>query len=482
MSRRTSRSSGADQRPSRSPQTRDAGPPVRSTLQRQYALATGLFVILVLGIIFLFGHLISRSLSRRYLEDVLMSGREEAQELAREIGSTGGRDLYEVVEKRRETLLRRNLDLAQKQVLESITVHDKQGNIVYTATFRSSEQIPGEVAQDLELGGSLGDQDVKETENTYEIRAPVGNIGDVVVGVSKGRLAERVTRLRGELLQQTLLVAGLTLITLVGAFMFVWHLIQRTRRLEAQRHAAEELAALGTLAANLAHEIRNPLNSINLNLELLEEDIAGVSGEIGQSVTSTRREVGRLARLVSDFLTYARPTSPGRDEVMVQQLLRDVVDFLRAEARNMGVHLRLAGELPDVAVEGDAGQLRQVVINLVLNAVQAVAELSPDRRVVELGAEADESSVSLVVRDRGPGLPPEELVRVREAFYTKRRGGTGLGLAIAERIARAHGGRVELGNLEPVGFEAVLVLPLSRGDGKMGADSEAAGPHRRRDS
>jgi len=170
---------------------------------------------------------------------------------------------------------------------------------------------------------------------------------------------------------------------------------------------------------------------------------------------------------VSDFLSYARPSEAVLDEISVRALLEEVLAFLRAEATSLGVHLRIAPEVPDVAIIPDDSQLRQVLLNLVLNAVQAVTGLEPDRRVVELAASADDSWVALVVRDRGPGIPDAELERVRSAFYTRRRGGTGLGLAIADRFVRAQGGRIELVNLERRGFEARVVLPMDPRDVKM---------------
>jgi len=460
---RSRRKSGASGLPSLG----STGSPSGTSFERQYAIATAVFAVLVIGIIFVFGQLISQSLSRRYLEDVLISGREEAQKVAEEIGASGTADVRHVFEKRREELVRTLEGVAQRKVLESIEVTDPNGEVVFTSFFRSTEQVSEEIADHLEISGTLSDQDVTETESSYRITVPLGEIGEVVLNVSKGRIAERVVRLRRELLKQTIKVAVLTLLTLVVAFGFVWRLIQRTRRLEAQRREAQELAALGSLAANLAHEIRNPLNSINLNLELLEEDLEGEADEAVSSLVSTRQEVGRLARLVSDFLTYARPTEPQTARIRADILVEEVVEFLRGEARRMGVHLRALGAHDDVCLMADSGQLRQVLLNLVLNAVQATAKLEPDRRVVELRVESTDSHAAIIVRDRGDGIPPDELVRVRRAFYTRRRGGTGLGLAIAERIVTAHRGRLELVNLEPKGFEARVVLPRGDDDGKL---------------
>ena len=128
----------------------------------------------------------------------------------------------------------------------------------------------------------------------------------------------------------------------------------------------------------------------------------------------------------------------------------------------------------------DDAQLRQVVLNLVLNAIQAVSGLAAERRVVELTAVDGDSQVSVVVRDRGDGVPDVELMRVRRAFYTRRRGGTGLGLAIAERFAEAQGGWIELENLLPVGFEARVVLPTCDSGVKMSGRGPAEAGRRGR--
>ena len=436
--------------------------------QQQYMLAAGVFALAVVAIILLFGHLISRSLSKRYLEDVLIAGREDATQLAKEMAKQGGTNVYDVIEKNREVLQQHVAGLAQKLVFQSITVTDKNGKVVYRASFRSQENIPSSLAtKELEVGGNLSDQVVKETQDSYQIPAPIGKVGEVILSVSKGKLAKRVVRLRRQLLQQTMTVAGATLLTLIGAFFFVWHLVERTQRLEAKKKEAEELAALGSLAANLAHEIRNPLNSINLNLEMLEEDLQAQDAGTRESLVSTTREVGRLSRLMTDFLTYARPQGTLREQVRLAPLLHNMEAFLRAEAAEAKVHLRLAQDLPNVTIRGDEGQLRQVLINLVLNAVQAVKDLEPARRVVELVMEVREHEVALLVRDRGEGVPNEELGRIKEAFYTKRPGGTGLGLAVAERVARNHGGRLSLRNLDSEGFEAGVVLPLPDEDVKI---------------
>ncbi|MEJ2190700.1 MAG: hypothetical protein P8Y93_15125 [Acidobacteriota bacterium] len=220
----------------------------RGSLQRQYSVAAGVLLLLVLGIIFLFGHLIAGSLSRRYLEDVLAGGRDEARRIAEELGGEDATEL-DVIERRREVLTRTLEGDPERRIWESIEVTDSSGKIVFSSKLQSREEIPEELASDLELQGALSDQDVTETETPYRITVPIGEVGNVVLNVDRQQVASRVAKVRTELLTQTITIASLTLTTLIAAFVFVWLLIQRTRRLEAQRHEAEEMAALGGLAA-----------------------------------------------------------------------------------------------------------------------------------------------------------------------------------------------------------------------------------------
>jgi len=440
------------------------------SLQRKYAIATAVFALLIVTIIFLFGHFIAGSLSKRYLEDMLLMGRQDAQRVADTVAATGSNGVRELhgVSRTRTELYRTLEGLAKKEVIEMVEVYGPDGKRVFSSEFHSTEQLPDVDASQLELQGSLDSRDWKETRDTFTVKAPIGKVGSVVLHLSKAALGRSVGRLRKELLERTLAVALLTLFTLIGAFVLIWKLIQRTRRLEQRHQEARELAVLGSLAANLAHEIRNPLNSINLNLELVEEDLGdGVAESAALSLGETRKEVRRLGRLVSDFLTYARPGQGVYEEIDLGEIAGGVETFLGEEARRRGVFLQGAAESEALPVRGDAGQLRQVLMNLVLNAIQAVEDLAAEKRVVEIVLEPGEQEIACRVRDRGEGVPEEELLKIREAFFTKKRGGSGLGLAIADRVMREHGGRLELKNIPQGGFEAGIVLPRSTGSGKM---------------
>ncbi|HPC83832.1 MAG TPA: ATP-binding protein [Thermoanaerobaculaceae bacterium] len=419
---------------------------------RKYLIVATIFVVALAASFWLFATLLAEQLSRSYLEDVLLSGRAHAEEIART--AEGGQSIYQVVEQRRESLERLSDALARQRVVESVQVYDKLGKLVYQTVTNIDGLSGGFAEQGTDLLLPTSKEDVVETKHEYQIRTPLSDIGTVVVRIPKEALGTRIEDLRRRLLLRAGVAGGVTIAVLMGAVAFIWHLVQRNAELEERRRLNDELAALGTLAANLAHEIRNPLNALSINLELLEEELAGGS-QPPEATRLARREVARLARLVNDFLVYARPTPPRLEEVELGPLVEEVAELMRGECERAGIELRV--QPCEAAVKADRGQLFQVLVNLAQNACQAVAA-SP-RKVVTLAASADDTSAVLEVLDTGPGISRGDMPRVREAFFSRRKGGTGLGLAIADRVVASHGGTLALLNQPEGGLRARIVLP-----------------------
>lgn len=422
-------------------------------LKRQYVVTAVVLVALLGGAFVLFAKLLVEQLSRSYLEDVLLSGKSHAEEVARTIEGEG--PLYNVVEHRRESLDKISEALARQEVVDTVQVYDSRGKLVYQTTTATDGLTGGFPDGNLDLWSSSGGENVVETQREYQIRTPVKDLGTVVVKIPKAALGGRIDELRRRLLVSAATAGGVAVTVLGLAVAFIWHLVKRNAELEGRRHLAEEMAALGSLAANLAHEIRNPLNALSINLELLEEDLAGRQGG-ADGVELARREVGRLTRLVNDFLVYARPTPPSPEEFDGFELLNEVAELLRPGAEREGVTLDVEGS--PTRVWADRGQIFQVLVNLAQNACQVLAGSPRKLVVLHLGVVGHE--VHLEVRDTGPGIADAELHLVRQAFFSRRKGGTGLGLAIAERIVTGHQGRLDLVNQASGGLVARIVLPV----------------------
>ncbi|HET7295062.1 MAG TPA: GAF domain-containing protein [Vicinamibacteria bacterium] len=226
----------------------------------------------------------------------------------------------------------------------------------------------------------------------------------------------------------------------------------------------ERMALLGTFASGLAHEVRNPLNSIALQLSLLERRIAGVDSklmdQLEELVGVIREEIRRLDALVGDFLYFSKTSRIQFQDGDLDALMDEVTRLLRPEARGAGVTLRrqrTGGAVPRLRM--DAEKIKQVVINLVRNAIEAM----PDGGLVALESGARDGRALVVVRDNGPGLP--DGIDVFQLFVTTKPKGTGLGLSIAQQIVLAHGGEIGASSEPGKGTTFTIALPLEDAHG-----------------
>jgi signal transduction histidine kinase len=199
---------------------------------------------------------------------------------------------------------------------------------------------------------------------------------------------------------------------------------------------------------------------------------AAVSQSRRRLLSIARSEIGRLERLVTDFLTYARPRALELEELPAADLLRGVRDLMAPQIDAAGAQVEIDDRSRGARVRVDPGMMRQLLINLMQNALQATADLQAPARV-RLSTACEEERVVLDVEDNGPGIDPADRERVFELFYSTRKGGTGLGLAVVERIARAHGGRLEILAGAEGGARIRLSLPQSKSAPSSSTASES---------
>ncbi len=213
-------------------------------------------------------------------------------------------------------------------------------------------------------------------------------------------------------------------------------------RQQAALRRAERLAAVGRISAQITHEIRNPLNAIGLNTELLAEEIAALPeppGEALQMVASISREVDRLNAVTEHYLRFARLPRPELERVDLNGLLGGLLDFLAPElaAASLSVRRELAGGIPPI--RGDEARLRGAFLNLLRNAREA----TPGGGSITVRTRPLEGCVELLIRDTGGGIPPGDLTRIFEPFYSTKERGTGLGLAFTHQVIEEHGGTIQ---------------------------------------
>jgi signal transduction histidine kinase len=236
--------------------------------------------------------------------------------------------------------------------------------------------------------------------------------------------------------------------------------VTEQERLRARLGEAERMAAVGELAAGLAHEIRNPLAAIVNAATLLEDEDTLTPEERASILEAVKTETRRLNTTLSDFLLFARPRELKRQLGDIRQVVEHVTALLQKERTRPGgiqVEVQVDPTIPLFAF--DADQLTQVLWNIALNGVEAMQRRG--RLTLDVGRHNGEVLISIA--DTGPGIPPEERWRIFQPFFSKKPGGTGLGLAIAQRIATAHGGRIELESVAERGSCFTIYLPLMEG-------------------
>jgi signal transduction histidine kinase len=251
--------------------------------------------------------------------------------------------------------------------------------------------------------------------------------------------------------------AALANAQLVGSLQRSYVELKQAQRALVRR---ERLAAIGELAALVAHEVRNPLGAIANSAALLKREVAA-DGQGEQLLAIVREETHRMDRIVSDLLDFARPDGVSPSAVSLATVVRDAVDSARPDADKSGVELSLT-QVEALVARVDPHLLRRALLNLISNAVQSSQR--GDRVSIEL--RRDGGGAILQVSDEGAGIEPGDVDRVFEPFFTTRATGTGLGLTVVQRFAEAHGGSVEVSSRPGGGTRFVL---------RIGADAFQSG-------
>ncbi|HVT89418.1 MAG TPA: ATP-binding protein [Tepidisphaeraceae bacterium] len=251
------------------------------------------------------------------------------------------------------------------------------------------------------------------------------------------------------------LLIGLLMAGGVGAWAY-----RRLMALERRARQAERLAELGTLTGGLAHEIKNPLSTVQLNLQLLQEDIApdAAQGRILNRLKTVQNETSRLREILDDFLRYAGRLELDRKPVELNELLEELVDFFSPQAQANGVRLRLQKSPSPTTAAIDSRLIKQALLNLMLNGVQAMTN-NGGELILALKANPDSAVIDVI--DTGGGIPADAVDKIFHAYYSTKKTGTGLGLPMAKRIIEEHGGRLIVASEPGKGTDFRLTLPLN---------------------
>jgi two-component system sensor histidine kinase PilS (NtrC family) len=376
--------------------------------------------------------------------------------------------LAEQVRSKEEELKRRMIDYRQlerlykhivQNVVSGLATVDGEGKI--TSFNRMAEEItgrrfeevyqeeidslfPGVHAWSRSVGGTGGEGWSRLRLPRWETRYPRRDGTSLILGFSISPLKDANDREMGSIL--------------------IFQDLTRLREMEEHLKRSDRLAAIGKMAAGIAHEIRNPLASISGSIEILKEEMES-SPQNQQLMGIVLREVNRLNSLIADFLLFARPISPGKEEIRLNALIEEILQMFR-NGPEFNPRIRLETQFgDDLRIQGDPHQIRQVFWNLFINAAQAMPDGGTLR--VELRRNSpsalpsrDRPCGEVEVRDSGTGIGPEEMGKIFDPFFTTKEKGTGLSLSIVHSIVEAYGGKITVQSQVGKGTTFRILLPI----------------------
>jgi signal transduction histidine kinase len=247
---------------------------------------------------------------------------------------------------------------------------------------------------------------------------------------------------------------------LANQFNLMTEELEKTRELQKQLQEAEKSAVVGRLASAIAHEIRNPLNYINLSLDHLRKkfkpDDESKQENFEKLTSQLKIEVDRINQQISDFLRYSRPTRLELKPINIRESVEDSLRIVEPQAKEQNITISVIEreEIPNVL--GDSEVLRSVFNNLFINATQAMEKDGGNLNIVLSSAK---DRVKVEIKDTGGGIPPENLEKIFQPYFSTKETGTGLGLAIVKKIIDDHNGRIEVESEEGVGTDFIVELP-----------------------
>lgn len=280
---------------------------------------------------------------------------------------------------------------------------------------------------------------------------PIANLSDAARRVAEGDLRVRVPDKRSDEMGQ-----------LSQRFNEMTAQLEKTRELESQLQQAEKSAVVGRLGSAIAHEIRNPLNYINLTLDHLRSKFAPADEEKRETfeklTTQLKTEVARINHQISDFLNYSRPAKANLQPIEARGVVEDSLRIIEAQAGESGIKISVIEHEAVPKILGDPEFLRSVFNNLFINAVQAM-ESTGGQLTVKIAPDTDTAFVRYEIADTGGGIPQENLDKIFEPYFSTKETGTGLGLAIVHKIVEVHNGKIDVESSEGEGTRFTVRLP-----------------------
>ena len=432
-------------------------------------------------LLFAAGNYYINVLQRRNVQAAIELAQEQARQLAREIvdlmreeqqSTLHGGNLPEKLKPLTQIVLRQNKRIVWAGIFDPATgayVIEQTNENQQTFKTRSVDgspyrtQLPVNSRTPLEVMV----QSNTGTAKTHEIQHPIEQqgkpIGEIHLKIAASEPFIRIEATSQQITYALVVQAALLFVFFLGVFWIVWRLVLRHLEIVKKTTELEQMAYVGTLASGLAHEIRNPLNAMNINLQMAMEDLMSSeqvehASQVRALLSRVQAEITQLNQTLSSFLEFALPSRESITRFSVKSLVEELVATYEPLAKELGVTIEInSPDSSETVIEADRRLFYQALRNVLLNAIQAVS--NSVRRHIEIAIQAQRDTVTVTVTDSGPGIPPDQLSRIFDAFYTTRKGGTGLGLAITRKIVEEHGGHISAQNVDSRGACFKITMP-----------------------
>jgi len=415
---------------------------------------------------------------QRLVEDSVALAEEHGRTVVRELASLMEEERTNHVEKLRanprahssiQLLLKHNEHIVMAAFVDSrgamILEHYQGEETSGTAVLLSGGQYTAKIPPSR-FNPALSIRVKNPSDNLRELDFPVMK-GDQILGqlrlsVSENSILKRISY-SSSLISKSLVILHIALfLLLLLTYFFLWRFFSHHLALVEERDRLDKLAAIGTLASGLAHEIRNPLNAMNVNLEVIQEEMEDPHEDSRRKnmeiLINLRREIEQLNRTLSSFMKFALPGKMEMQDLDFVTLLRETLEFFAAEFDRESIAVQT--NMPEkCSLKADSTSLKQLIMNLIVNAVQAMKKSRKKMIQIELVPEV--RIWHLTVRDTGAGFGDLDPEKCFEVFFTTKKDGVGFGLPIARQIASQHRGRLWAENASPEpGARFHLTIPM----------------------
>ena len=423
-------------------------------------------------------------LQKRNVNAVVELAREQARQLRKDlvellVAQQGGSEMSSAAfraDARRVT----SVAIRLNQNIEWAMIVDAEGNKIVQTT-RDGDMVLQPMQSDkqaVELplpGGGMGEVLVESRDGApTEVREPLTQegrkLGEIRFKLADSRTYQGIEETSRQI-SQALLAGALGFLAFVLLlFAVLWRLFARQIELTRQNADLDRMAYVGTLASGLAHEIRNPLSAMNVNLDVMQEDLEAAEMDPAAVTHATKlagrlqNEVRQLNSTLTSFLDFALPQRESFTLFSLRGLVEELLELHEPQFKQGGISIEVSGlDRPSSAMEGDRRLIHQALRHLMVNAVQMLGESLPKQLRIRIEHADKRGIIRVAIIDSGPGLDPKDIEKIFDAFYTRRKGGSGLGLAVTRKVVMEHGGTIYArNNDEGRGATFVIELPIKQ--------------------